>query len=391
VDLQAFRALLTPAGQSLLRRVAEGGYDEGTALALGTRLRRQHPAELVAAALTQARLRDRGRAKFGAAAARMYFTPDGLEQATRAPVAQLRARRFAGRARVIDLCCGIGGDLVALAGVAAEVTGVERDPLTAEVARANAEALGLTGRVRVEVADVESYDLTGADAVFCDPARRTSRGRVFDPAAYSPPWPWVVELFARDSGVKVAPGIPHDLVPPGVEAEWVSYRGEVKEAVLWSGDLAGPVTRRATLLPAGATLTADPGLGDPTVGPVGRYLYDLDGALVRAHLVAEVAAAVDGRLVDRTIAYVTADRLVATPYAAAYEVTDVLPFGVKRLRAVLRERGVGIVTVKKRGSAVEPEQLRRRLRLHGDGSAVVVLTRVAGAPTVLLAQPVTGP
>lgn len=79
---------------------------------------------------------------------------------------------------------------------------------------------------------------------------------------------------------------------------------------------------------------------------------------------------------------------MSTTYATAYEVLDVLAFSVKRLRAVLRERAVGRVVVKKRGSAVDPDGLRRQLRLSGDGPELtVVLTRVGGAPTVLLARP----
>ncbi|KWX10127.1 methyltransferase, partial [Carbonactinospora thermoautotrophica] len=121
--------------------------------------------------------------------------------------------------------------------------------------------------------------------------------------------------------------------------------------------------------------------------PPGRYLYEPDGAVIRAHLVGHVAAQVDGRLLDPTIAYVASDRLVPTPFATAYEVTDVLPFQLKRLRALLRERGVGVLTIKKRGSALEPDRLRRQLRLTGDSAAVLILTRVAGAPTALLARP----
>jgi hypothetical protein len=415
MELPTFRALLAPEGQRLLTSVtaqletqldarlegqpAAGGAaeeEEQAALAVASRLRRLHPPELVAAAVTQARLRLRARAKFGADAAAMYFTPDRLEQATRHPVAALRARRYAGFRAVADLCCGIGGDLIALARTVAgqpdgRVTGVDRDPLTVAIAGANAAALGLTGRVDVQLADVQAYDpaaLSRYDGVFCDPARRTARGRIFDPAQYWPAWDWVVTLLRRDAGVKVAPGIPHALVPAGVETEWVSVRGEVKEAVLWSGRLAGPAPRRATVLPAGASLAADGSIGPPPVGGVGRYLYEPDGAVVRAHLVAEVAAQVGGRLLDPTIAYVTSDALVPTPFATAYEVTDAMPFGVKRLRAVLRSRGVGRVTVKKRGSAITPEGLQRQLRLSGDAAATVVLTRCRGAPVALLTQPV---
>jgi hypothetical protein len=190
------------------------------------------------------------------------------------------------------------------------------------------------------------------------------------------------------TGAKVAPGIPHELVPAGAEAEWVSVAGEVKEAALWFGPLA-TATRRATLLgPAGPATLVDSGLGAPPVGPPGEWLYEPDGAVIRAGLVAEVVAAVPGaRLLDPTIAYLTADACLTSPFVRGYRVTDVLPFSLKRLRELLRGRGVGQVTVKKRGSAVDPDLLRRELRLSGDGHAIVVLTRVAGAPTALLCAP----
>ena len=353
MDVATFRRLLEPRGQALLAAIPP--YDESTALNLGEHLRRDHDPELVAAAMTQARLRARAHGKFGDSADRLYFTAQGLEQATRRPVAQLRARRYAagGLRRVADLGCGVGGDALALASAGVAVLAVERDPLVAEVAQANAAALGLADGVEVRCADVTEVDLGGCDAAYCDPARRTERGRTFDPAAWSPPWSFLLDLVRRVAavGVKVAPGIPHDLVPHGAEAEWVSDGGAVKEAARW--------------------------------------LYEPDGAVVRAGLVAEVVGLVDGWLIDPTIAYVASDRLVRTPFASAYEVTDVMPFSLKRLRALLRSREVGSVVVKKRGSAIEPEQLRRQLRLSGRASAVVVLTRVAGAPTVLLARAVT--
>jgi hypothetical protein len=357
-------------------------------------LRRTHDVRLVAAALGQARLRQRAVAKFGAVDAhRMYFTPHGLEQSTRASVATHRAQRLAafGPEGVADLCCGVGGDAVAMLRAGLSVTAVDRDPLTCAVVAANAAALGLSDGLRVVCADVEDVDTRDLDGVFVDPARRTARGRVFDPEAYSPPLSWALDAAAAGSpgAVKVAPGIPHEAVPPAAEAEWISDGGDVKEAVLWfdgRGDRVRPGGRRATLLPSGATLVGR-GLPDPQVRPVGRYLYEPDGAVIRAHLVAEVAEELDGGLVDPTIAYVTADGLRPTPYATAYEITDVLPFGLKRLKALVRERGIGVLTVKKRGSAVDPEDLRRRVRPQGPHSATVFLTRVQGAPTMLLGHP----
>jgi SAM-dependent methyltransferase len=426
--------LLSAEGQALLAELRD--HDPATELALATRLRRDHPAELVSAALAQARLRQRAVAKFGTEDAyRMYFTPNGVEQSTRGPVAAHRAARFrqlAPTGRVTDLCCGVGGDAIELARAGLAVTAVDIDPLTCEIAFIN--VLGLAPGappVTVTRADVLRYDLTGAGALFIDPARRGGRGRIFDPEAYSPPLSWAIEAVRRAGAgaVKIAPGVPHELIPDDFEAEWISDGGDVKEAVLWhdgsahrdparggtgqNGDVSAvpdvsgenrpaaitPGARRATLLSPRAsshtstaltstTLTGR-GLPDPPVRRTGRFLYEPDGAVIRAHLVAEVAEELAGGLIDETIAYITADELRPTPYATAYEITDELPFNLKKLKAVLREREVGVLTVKKRGSAVEPEELRRRLKLKGRHASTVFLTRAAGAPTMLLGHPAT--
>ncbi|MCX5204779.1 class I SAM-dependent methyltransferase [Streptomyces sp. NBC_00237] len=426
--LDAFRALLAPEGQALLAELRD--YDPAQALALATRLRRDHSPELVSAALAQARLRQRAAAKFGTEdAQRMYFTPNGVEQSTRKSVADYRAARFrpivneqhaaeqhpaspataptpattpdtttARKApHVIDLCGGIGGDALAMARAGLHVTAVDLDPAACLAAHTNAQAL-LPDPAVLDVvqADVLTYDLTGADALFLDPARRSgARGRIFDPEAYSPPLSFSVAAVRKvgAGAVKIAPGIPHELVPDDFEAEWISDGGDVKEAVLWHAPPGSPHLtrggRRATLLPSGASLLGR-GLPDPDVRPVGRYLYEPDGAVIRAHLVAEVAEDLDGGLIDETIAYITADELRPTPYATPYEITDQLPFSVKKLKAVLREREVGVLTVKKRGSAVEPEELRKKMKLSGKNSATVFLTRVAGAPTMLIGHPARG-
>ncbi|WP_393916452.1 class I SAM-dependent methyltransferase [Halostreptopolyspora alba] len=408
----AFHALLTPPGQRLLDSVdpAEVTNDP---LRAASRLRRSPDAsdeafedlgvpgsDVVQAALTQARLRGRAREKFGEAARRMYFTSTGLEQATRRRVAEYRAGRLAAGlgagARVADLGCGIGADLLSMAEAGLRVDGVDADPFTVAVASANISARGLTERARAHQAD--AVELTAAvrdyDAVFSDPARRGARGRVFDPGAYSPPWDTVVALArtAPAACVKTAPGIPHELIPTDAGAEWVSVGGEVKEATLWFGTLDA-AERRATLLrgdDAPATLTADPTLGTPDIAAPRRYLYEPDGAVVRAHLVAEAAASLDGALLDPNIAYITSDRLVDTPLCRALEVHEVLPFSLKRLRAALRERRVGTVTIKKRGSAVDVDKLRRDLKPTGPETAVVVLTRIGERPISLLCSEVTG-
>ncbi|PZG14733.1 SAM-dependent methyltransferase [Micromonospora craterilacus] len=396
MDLEQLAALRTAEGSAVLDAAAR--VAGGDPLAAAAALRSAGvPAGLAAAALTQAELRRKAAGKFGSAAAGMFFTRPGLEQATRQVVARRRAQRLraAGVTSLADLGCGLGADALAAAREGIRVYGVEADPVTAALAEANARAAGLAELFTVECGDATAFDVTRVGAVFCDPARRragTGR-RIFDPNSYSPPWDFVTGLAERVpyTVVKVAPGLDHALIPAGAEAEWVSVDGDLVEAALWCGPLA-ETPRRATLLAEGPGAAAyqltGSGAVDAQVGPVRRFVYDPDAAVVRAHLVAELAANLDATLADPTIAYLYADEAASTPYARCLEVTDVLAFSLKRLRALLRERRVGRVEILKRGSALEPERLRRDLRLSGDQPASLVLTRVAGAPTVLVCRPV---
>jgi SAM-dependent methyltransferase len=388
VNLELLAALRTPDGSSALEAASRVAGGDPLTAAMALRSQGLDPA-LAAAALTQADLRRRAAGKFGPAAGGMFFTRPGLEQATRAVVADRRAARLreAGVETLADLGCGLGADALAAARQGIHVYAVDADPLTAALAAANAEAAGLADRVRVECADATSVPVEKFDAVFADPARRRAgRGRVMDPKSWSPPWDFVSALPGRvpRTVLKLAPGIDHALLPPGAEGEWVSVDGDLVEAAFWCGPLATHA-RRATLLPAGHELSGS-GVEAAPVGPVGAFLYDPDPAVVRSHLVAEFAAAIGGRIADPEIAYVYTDVRVDTVFGRRLEITDVLPFSLKRLRTLLRDRGVGRLEIRKRGSALEPEQLRKDLRLSGTGSASLVLTRVAGAPTVLLCR-----
>lgn len=390
--------LLTPGGQELLRE-AQSSYDGDNALSVGAALRQRYRAELVAAALTQVDLRRRAVAKFGDCAGEMFFTPAGLEQATHRLVAVHRAGRLAtsGGRRLIDLCCGIGSDLMAAASRGLEVTGVDSDPLAAAIASANLAGRGLRGTV--EVGAAQQADLAGYDLVFADPARRGPRGRVFDPEAFSPPWSFVQGAVLAGStatgqrGVaKAAPGIPHGLVPAGAEAEFVSLDGDLREACVWSPGLA-TASRRATLLrsavegPVSMTDHDDPGTAE--VRPVGAHIYEPDDAVVRAHLVTGAAALLDGWLLDRHVGYVSSDRRTDTALARGFEVLEVLPYRVRPLRAALRSRGIGRLTVKKRGVAVRPEALVSRLGLVGEEWGTLILSRTPGSAVALLVRPHT--
>jgi THUMP domain-like len=376
--------LLSDEGRAVLDRLPVGALDPGDALAIGTRLREEHPAELVAAALAQHELRARAAAKFSAARA-MWFTRDGLEQASAEPLARHRAARYAGFPVVADLCCGIGGDLCALA-PGRDALAVDLDPVHLRMARENARVHG-AGEVAAALADVRDLRLGRSLAVFVDPARRAGGRRL--PAGESrPPLAWCLGLGDRvaGAGIKAAPGLPLGLVPAGWEVELLADRRELKEAVLWSPSLA-TTARRATVFPGPHSLPATPrSTGAPVrCGPPGAFLLDPNPAVTRAGLVEELARDLgDAWKLDPRIAFLSAAEPLRSPFGRLLRVDASLPWSLKRLRGVLRERGVGAVEVRKRGSAVDAADLTTRLRLRGDAHAVVVLTRVADRPWALV-------
>ena len=321
----------------------------------------------------------------------MYFTRQGLEQASSETVSRHRAQRFTTFDAVADLCCGIGGDLIQL-GRAHAVVAVDRDPLHLRMARLNAVVYGADARLTTVCEDVRRVSLESVDAAFVDPARRADGARArLSSGASEPPLDWCLELpsSVRSGAVaiKAAPGLPRELVPAGWELEFVSEARALKECTLWSPALARS-RRRATLLDAGASLTDDDGGGSVPVAPPGTYLLDPDPAVTRAGLVEELACSLGSDVwkIDAEIAFLSSDRDVRTPFARTLRIEASLPWNLRQLRQVLRERRIGIVDVRKRGSAVDVDTLRTRLRLQGDASATVVLTRVKNRPWAFVCQ-----
>lgn len=385
VDLATFKELLTPAGQDLLREIGQDAPTESP-LALGTRLRENHPADLVATAMTQYELRLKAGSKFGVDAAKMYFTPDALEQATRAGVSHYRASRLAqsGPSSVVDVGCSIGSDLIAFARAGLRSRGIDTDPVRVAIARANLEALELEADVTVTVAEATSLVPAPGEAVFVDPARRSERGRVFSLHEMSPPWSWASRLLQGPAVIKTMPGIGHDAIPDHVEAEWISEFGDLVEACLWGAPFA-TTPRRATLLPRRDTLvTAD--LSAP-LGYHRQFLVEPDDAVIRAGLVAELAAKIGGVLLDPHIAYVTTDHQPQPGFGRWYRIIEQLPYQAKQLRHALVAREIGPLTVKKRGIQVVPEHLIAYMRLTGKIPATLVISRTPRGAEVYLVEP----
>lgn len=390
----------SPAGRAILDELAAQPLTPDTHLATADRLRGQLEPALAVAVLETAILRQRAARKFSRAG-QMFFTRDGLEQATSEVVAAHRARRFAAAAieTVADMGCGIGGDALAFATAGMEVIAIDREWSHTVMARANADAYGAGERVLPVLADLIDMPPFAAGGFFFDPARRTASGPRLAPGRrlrsvddYRPPLSLIDAWrpLVPDGAVKVSPGIDYDELPSAAEVEFVSLDGEVKESVLWYGRLRTAAARRATVLPDGDMLT-DLEPSNTTTGPPRAYLYEPDGAVIRAHLVGQLAARLGGTLLDPQIAYLAVDAPAPSAFARGFRVDDYFPFQLKRLRSYLRARDIGAVTIKKRGSPLDVDVLRQALRLRGSAHRIVFLTQVMGQPTVLIGESLDEP
>ena len=411
MDVGIVRALGSPDGQRVLRSLPP--YDESAVLRLQEELRREgHSPELVAALLTQQRLRARAIAKFGEFAGDMLYTADGLEQASRLEVAAMHAGRFynASLATVHDLGCGIGSDAVAMSALGVTVHGVDIDPVTAAVADINLRPWP-DSRARQGMAEefeAPRDPLRARVGVWLDPARRvpglTGRHgrikRVFRLDEIRPTWEFVLQVATAvpATGAKLSPSMPHDAIPLGTEAQWTSFAGEVLECAVWWGPLAQRPGRSARILgPGHPPVEVDQAMAEPDppiaqgLSSVGPWLYEPDRSVTQAGLLGAVTAATLGAEVDRGLGYVVSEAEVDVPFARRYAVREVMPFSVKVLRAWLAQRGITGLTIKKRGVRLDDDELRRQLRIGrkaGSGhQATVILTRVAGQQVVLVVDP----
>ena len=395
MNRQTLRQLQTPAGQALLQAAQALAPREEDFLKHFQVLSRQHPAELARAALEIAILRLAAQAKFPFAG-KLYFTRPALEQASSYAVSSYRSARFQGYERILDLGCSVGGDSLALAEIS-QVIGVDLDGLRLEMARLNLDALGLGERANWLQADLTQplpLKPSRDTAIFFDPARRAGERRLRHVEDYQPPLS-VIESWLEKThaiAVKLSPGLDLRQVEQyGGEVEFISLAGELKEAVLWLGPFK-TCARRATLLPGGQALTGCHTLvaGDesplPLSEPLG-YIYEPDPAVLRAGLVRSLGHQLGAAQLDPDIAYLTAAGRIETPFARGWQVADWFPFQLKGLRRYLREHGIGQVTVKKRGSPLEPESLIQSLKLKGDLQRVLFLTHLRGRPIVIVALP----
>jgi hypothetical protein len=384
-DAEAW-VLTTAEGRALLADVAAVSRPGPAEI---TRWRSLATADHVAAAIRLAACRLRARAKF-TRADQMWLEPVGLEQATAEPVSRHKARRF-GAELVVDLCSGIGGDTLALA-AEGRVLAVDLDPAMCRRTLWNAAVHGAAGRVAAIRARAEAFGLPAGALVHVDPDRRARPGRRAQTVAdYQPGLVFLQDLPARCPGGAIKLGPASDFAAhfgaPAFEVEVVSLAGECKEATVWFGSLAG-CRRRATRLPEQATWTDRDGPPNPRVAVARpcRWIYDPDPALGRAGLLEAFAAAHGLARCVEGVDLLTSSECLASPWLAAFETLEVLPLDLKRLRRLVRERGLGSLEIKTRGFDLTPERLRIELRPEGPEAATLLLVRGTETAVAVLAR-----
>ncbi len=272
--------------------------------------------------LVEARTRAAG--KFSRAD-RMWLDRLGCEQSTSEPVARHKARRFSGE--VDDLCCGIGGDSIALAECCTRVSAVDHRASACLMTAWNADVYEVGERVVTRTEDVSQFS-SSSRLVHIDPDRRAGRSdrsrRIED---YVPGLEFLHSLMESRPGgaIKVGPASNFGGKFPGCEVELVSWKGECKEATVWFGELAGAAPSRATLLPSGETIVGDPLEAEASQRPPAQYVYDPDPAVVRSGLLDAAALRLNLSRLDMADEYLTGSELVTSPFVQAFECIAELP------------------------------------------------------------------
>jgi hypothetical protein len=396
--LDDYQWLVSPEAGPWLAEAADGGRE---LVSQAADLRRRLSAQRVHLLLEQATLRLRAQRKFSAAP-RMFYTPLGLAQATDEWVAAYKASRFPSGLPLLDLCCGIGGDLMALAR-RATVTGIDRDPIAALLAETNLRTIvGNDSQPRsafVIVRDAAAhFPLAEVGAWHIDPDRRPTGRRTTRVELHSPGLPLLERLLAMrpDAAIKLAPAaeLPKRWTLEA-ELEWISRGGECRQLVAWFGTLARTPGRRcATIVYDDSgnvrTFAGDPALELAVAERLGRYLAEPDPAVLAAKLTGALAHEHALAAVAPGSVYLTSDHADADGALTWFEIIDALPFDLKRLKALLRQRGIGRLEVKKRGVPHDPRQVREQLRVPGDGASTLFLTRIAGTVTAIMARRLSG-
>ncbi|MFZ4825782.1 MAG: class I SAM-dependent methyltransferase [Phototrophicaceae bacterium] len=387
-SLDDLHFLMSDRGQHLLTECQELPHGDMALTSWLSKKRGMYSPQQTASVLETTQLRRIGVRKWGEIASQLFFTRDALEQASDPLVRAYRANLITSR-RVIDACCGIGTDAIAFAQMGIQVQAMDVDPLRLAMARHNAHILGC--QVEFVEADVTA-GIFDNEVVFFDPARRDEWGaRIFHVEHYIPPlstirkWQHATHIY-----VKLSPGVElEQLSSYAGELHFISVEGELKEALLsydpTQTTLQRVAVRLSTQHPPMKFVSMETFHDSPLTPPL-NWIHEPDPSILRAGYVQHLARQIGATMLDPTIAYLTSAHAVQSAWIRSWRVLEWMPFNLKHLKQRLRERGVGQVTIKKRGHPMTPEALQAKLKLKGDVTLTLFLTKVNDIPAVILCE-----
>jgi hypothetical protein len=353
-------------------------------------------AALASAAFELVEGRRRAARKFESAiAARLWCDVAGVEQASGMAVARWKARRMAealGKgAAIFDICCGIGGDAMALAEAGLSVEAIDLDPRRAWMTAQNA-------RCATRAADAEATDLTGV-ALHADPARRDESAgrRSWNLDDHQPGRAWIERALtlARAAAIKFSPGVDRAAfgqLNRGIAWEWIAEGDRLVQAVAWSGAFAGDDgaagrTRATLLAKESHTIASRTIAGIPddaradrlrvadAITP-GSFISEPSAAIERAELLTEAAGANDAaQEIARGLGLVVSRAPLATPWFESFEIIDECAAREDAVLATLKRHALVARSVRVRGRAADADLFTRALSARPDGNAVVFLFR----------------
>lgn len=302
---------------------------------------------------------------------------DAAQQATPEPVARLRAQRLARAlgpgALVHDVTCSVGTEGASISTNGLRYLGSDLDPVRLRMAQHNLPGAWLAQADALR-------PISAPDVVVADPARRAGGKRITHPDQLLPPLPDLQAAWhSTEMAIKCAPGLDYS----GWEGlvSIASVDGGVKEACLYTPGLAGAETREAVIIHHGEVdRITDLEPDDVTAGAPGKYLIDPDGAVVRAGLVRHYAHREGLWMLDERIAYLTGDRIPAG--RSGFQIVEVV--ALKKLKAALQAHDAGSVEILVRGVDVDPDVLRKKLKLTGSQPMAVVCTRIGRQGVALI-------
>ncbi|MEM7782765.1 MAG: hypothetical protein AAF623_05375 [Planctomycetota bacterium] len=388
-----YRWLVSDEAIPILKETRESFKQRVNALSIAKRLRKTCSPSRSALLMEQAQLQIRAARKFELSDS-MFFTRKGLEQASSWRIAEYKADRYAAFNRVADICCGIGGDLIALANQNSHgcTFGVDSDPLTCLFAEKNLVANDVNATILEEA--VESLVDPNWEAIHVDPDRRVG-GRTVVGNRFSPTLDAIHSKFGIDRaiGIKVAPATSKsNFVNPTMEREWIGDHRECKQQVIWTGELVrNPGCRTATYVGkrgvSRISVPEDETLTDYKLdSEFRRYIFEPHSSVLAAGLTDTLSRKYQIRRFAKQIVYLTGDEPISDPLLTQFEIIEVLPMDLRLTSRLLNALDVGEIEVKKRGVVNVVADRYSRMKLQGPNKATIILTRFGKSGVTLVTR-----